>query len=235
MSKDQLSSEEIISKLYVPEYDSATPIKDGEAQFIYDFIKSHGIKKTLETGFAYAKSAAHIIASTQSRHIAIDPFQDHYQRLGIKNIAALGFEKFLELREDYAHNVLPELIREKEKFEFIFVDGDHKFDGEFIDFYYADLLLESEGFILLHDTWMRSTRLLMKFISTNRKEYKQLPTGLRNLALYQKCGEDGRNGMFFREFYTRRSTLSYYLIMWMTSGKRSWIKRFLFYLKERMK
>lgn len=235
MSKDQLSSEEIISKLHVPGHDSSTPIKDNEARFIYDFIKSHGIKRTLETGFAYAKSASHIIASTHEKHIAIDPFQDNYHRLGIKNIADLGLEKYLDLREDYSHNVLPELIKEEEKFEFIFIDGDHKFDGEFLDFYYADLLLENDGFILLHDTWMRSTRLLMKFIRTNRKEYKQLPTGLRNLALYQKGGEDTRNGMFFKEFYTRRSTLSYNLIMWMSNGKRSLVKRFLFYLKDILK
>jgi len=127
------------------------------------------------------------------------------------------------------------LIKQGEKFEFIFIDGDHKFDGEFVDFYYADLLLENNGYVLLHDTWMRSTRLVMEFIKTNRKDYKKIDTGLRNFALYQKYGTDKRNGMFFKEFYTRKSTLSYNMIMWMSNGKKSLIKKLLIYLKDKLK
>ena len=235
MDTDQLTSQQILSQLEIPDEDSSTPIKDNEARFIFDFIKKHGIKKTLETGFAYAKSASHIIASTREKHISIDPFQDNYQRLGLKNIEKLGLKSYLNLREDYSHNVLPEIVKSGEKYEFIFIDGDHKFDGEFVDFYYADLLLEEKGYILLHDTWMRSTRLVMKFIKSNRKDYKQLPTGLRNLALFQKCGTDNRNGMFFKEFYTRKSTLSHYMIMWMSTGKKTPLKKFFIKLKEKIK
>jgi len=76
----------------VPSEDSSTPIKDNEAQFIYDFIEKHKISKTLETGFAYAKSASHITTSSGKKHIAIDPYQDNYQRLGLKNIKTLGLK-----------------------------------------------------------------------------------------------------------------------------------------------
>lgn len=231
----KLEHKDIIPKLEVPQEDSSTPIKDNEAKFIYDFIISKGIERTLETGFAYAKSASHIIAATGRMHTAIDPFQDNYQRMGLKNIATLGLSDYLDFREDYSHNVLPELLRNGKRYDFIFIDGDHKFDGEFIDFYYADLLLDKNGFILLHDTWMRSTRLLMQFIKTNRKDYKQIPTGLRNLALYQKIGDDYRNGMFFKEFYTTKSMISHNLIIWMTNGEKSFLKKFLFYIKELIK
>lgn len=235
MIKDNLTSQDIISQLEVPQEDSSTPIKDNEAQFIFEFIIKHEIKRTLETGFAYAKSASHIIAATKQKHIAIDPFQNDYKRLGLKNIEKLGFKDYMDFREDYSHNVLPELIKKGEKFEFIFIDGDHKFDGEFVDFYYADILLENNGYILLHDTWMRSTRLVMEFINSNRKDYKELPTGLRNIALYQKCGVDNRDGMFFKEFFTRKSIISYNLIMWMSNGKKSILKSLLINLKNRIK
>jgi len=235
MTKTKLESKDIISKLEVPEEDSSTPIKNNEAEFIYNFIYSKGIQRTLETGFAYAKSASHIIAATGKIHTAIDPFQDNYQRLGLKNIETLGLKDYLDLREDFSHNVLPELAREGKKYELIFIDGDHKFDGEFVDFYYADLLLEKNGYVLLHDTWMRSTRLLMQFIKTNRKDYIQIPTGLRNLALYQKIDDDLRNGMYFREFYTWKSILSHNLILWMTNEKKSFLKNFLLYIKDKVK
>lgn len=230
-----MKPEEIVAQLEIPQEDLSTPVKDIEAKFIYDFITSKGIVKTLETGFAYGKSASHIIASTGMRHIAIDPFQDKYRRLGLKNIDALGFKDKLEFYEDYSHNVLPMLLEKGEKFEFIFIDGDHKFDGEFIDFYYSDLLLEGKGFILLHDTWMRSTRLLMKFITTNRKDYRELPTDLRNFALYQKVDNDRRNGMHFREFFTLKSIFSHHLILWMSRGRMSFFKKALIFIKEKVK
>lgn len=224
---------EINEKLEIPESDTASPVKSTEALFIYNFICGNGLSKTLETGFAYAKSASHIIAATGKRHIAMDPFQPNYKNLGLANIEKLGMKELLEFYPDFSHNILPWIYREKGKgvFDFIFIDGDHKFDGELIDFYYADLLLEPNGYILLHDTWMRSTRLLMSFIRTNRKDYKKINTPLRNLALYQKIGRDSRNGMHFREFYTFKSILTHNVILYMTEGKPNLFKKVLFKIK----
>jgi predicted O-methyltransferase YrrM len=227
---------EINSIIQIPSEDLSSPVKTSEAEFIYNFIKENNIKRTLETGFAYAKSASHIIAASGSNHIACDPFQKNYQNLGLSNIEKLGMKDKLEFHCEYSHNLLPQLLKDnKNKFEFIFIDGDHKFDGELIDFYYADLLLENEGYVLLHDTWMRSTSLLMQFIKTNRKDYKKIPTGLRNLALYQKVGKDSRNGMFFREFYTLNSLLSHNIILYITTGKQNMFKKLLVKIKNRLK
>jgi len=226
---------EINSKLTIPAEDSASPIKSNEAEFIYDFLKEKGLTKTLETGFAYAKSASHIVAATRSRHIAIDPFQDHYQNLGKVNMKALGLDPFLELHEDYSHHVLPRLVDRKQKFDFIFIDGDHKFDGIFVDFYFSDLLLEKGGYILLHDTWMRSTQLAISFIKKNRKDYLCQKTPFRNLALFQKVSEDSRDGMHYQEFFTLKATFSHRLISWMSTGKNTVLKRMMFNLKAKLK
>lgn len=226
---------EINEKLEIPAQDTASPVKPTEAAFIYNFIKEKGLKRTLETGFAYARSGSHIMMATKSSHIACDPFQENYQYLGLKNAEKLNLKDQLDFRDDYSHNVLPKLHLEGRKFEFVFIDGDHKFDGELIDFYYADLMLEMNGYILLHDTWMRSTRLLMAFIESNRKDYKTIPTGLRNLALYQKVDMDKRNGVHFKEFYTTKSMLSHYGILYMLNGKSNFIKRGLMGLKNLVK
>ena len=230
-----MTPKEILEKIEIPDHNRSTSIKDNEAEFIYSFLKENGITETLETGFAYAKSAVFIIAATQSAHISIDPFQDHYENIGLKNIKKLGFDKFLNFYNDYSHNVLPKLLAEKRQFNFIFIDGDHKFDGELVDFYYADLLLKEKGYILLHDTWMRSTRLLMKFIKTNRKDYIQIKTSLRNFALFQKINKDPRDGMFFKEFYSIKSILSFRVITWLATGNQGALKRLVFRIKERIK
>lgn len=200
---------------------------------MYDLIKEKGLSRTLETGFAYARSASYIMAATGSTHIACDPFQIRYGSLGLKNVEKLGMKDQLDFRPDFSHNVMPHILADGgEQFDFIFIDGDHKFDGELVDFYYADLLLEKGGYVLLHDTWMRSTSLVQQFIHTNRKDYKRIDTGLRNLALYQKVGEDTRDGMHFREFFTFRSILSHPLIIYMTSPGDSWLKRSLIKVKD---
>jgi predicted O-methyltransferase YrrM len=230
-----MTPEEINSIIEIPEWDTFSAIKTEEAKFIYDFVKDNQIKKTLEIGFAFAKSAAHIIAASNSKHIACDPFQGNYNSMGLSNIEKLRFKELLEFYPDYSHNILPLLLKENRNFEFIFIDGDHKFDGIFIDFYYADLLLNKEGYILLHDTWMRSTRLVESFIKTNRKDYKHIKTPLRNFSLFQKVGSDNRNGMYFKEFYTFKSLVTHSIISWMSDGKRNFIKRMLSKIKDLIK
>jgi predicted O-methyltransferase YrrM len=221
--------------LTIIEGDKASAIKQNEAEFIYNFIKEKKIKKTLEIGFAYARSASHIIAATNSMHIVMDPFQENYGRCGLKNIESMGFSNLLDYRNDYSHNVLPDLVKQNSKFEFIFIDGDHKYDGIFIDFYYSSLLLEDGGYILFHDTWMRSTQLVLSFIKKNRKDYVYIKTSLRNLILIKKVGSDTRNGMHFREFYTFKSIFVHNIIMWLSTGKSNPLKRFVFFLKEKLK
>lgn len=230
-----MSLNEINNKLEIPEQDKSSPIKTNEAEFIYNFLREKELKATLETGFAYARSASHIIAATLSNHIAIDPFQENYNSLGLKNIETLGFNNYLTFYSDYSHNVLPQLLSQEKKFEFIFIDGDHKFDGIFVDFYYADLLLTNSGYILLHDTWMRSTQLVMSFIKKSRVDYTQIDVPLRNFALYQKNRTDQRDGMHFREFYTFKSVFIHKIIVWLTTGNRNILKNAVYKLKDLLK
>lgn len=230
-----MQPKEINEKLIIPKEDTASPVKSSEAEFIYNFLKDKGITSTCETGFAYAKSASHIVAATMSNHIVMDPFQENYQSLAMKNMKNLGLDKYITYYNDYSHNVLPQLHKEGKSFDFIFIDGDHKFDGEFIDFYYSDLILNEKGYVLLHDTWMRSTRLLMSFIHTNRPDYKKISTPLRNFALYQKIGIDHRNGMHFKEFYSFKSFFTHNIIIWLTTGKKNAIKKMVFKIKDLLK
>jgi hypothetical protein len=101
---------EIESKIIIPEQDKYTSVKVSEAQFIHDFIRDNNLQRTLEIGLAYGRSAAYIITATGSRHIAIDPFQDKYQNLGLANLKSLKLDKYLDFRNDYSHTILPGLM-----------------------------------------------------------------------------------------------------------------------------
>lgn len=215
----------INNSLVVPAENSTTPVKPEEAKTIFDLIRKYEVKSTLEIGLAYGRSASHIMAATGAPHLAIDPFQDHYGNLGVDNLSRLGYGDGLTLIRDYSHHALPRLVEEKRKFDFIFIDGDHKFDGIFVDFYYSDFLVEEGGLLLFHDTWMRSTELVLQFIRKNREDYRELKVPNRNMALFQKVGEDKRDGMHFREFYNTRSMARHHTTMHMYENPNGLLRK----------
>lgn len=213
---EPVTIENVNALLDVPHEDSTTPVKEVEARAIYDFIKAHNIKRTLEIGFAYARSASHIMLATGEKHTAIDPFQKRYGSGGLANVKKLGLDDKLELIHDFSHHALPALVKEGKKYDFIFIDGDHKFDGIFVDFYYSDFLIDKGGYLLFHDTWMRSTQMALQFIRTNRKDYQEISIGHNNMTLFKKVSdEDNRDGMHFREFYTTKSFTRHHATMHM--------------------
>jgi predicted O-methyltransferase YrrM len=230
-----MTPQQINEQLQIPAHQSSTPIKEAEALFLYEFIKSKQLVRTCETGFGFARSASHIMAASEATHIVMDPFQSNYEYGGLKNIERLGLRAKLDFREAYSHNVLPQLVAEKRSFQFIFIDGDHRFDGCFVDYFYADLLLEPNGYLLFHDTWMRPIQLVMNFIHTNRPEYKKIATPLRNFALYQKVGTDTRGGMTHKEFYNFKSFITHTLIYWLNNGKTNALKSLVLALKNKLK
>lgn len=202
---------EICGKLEIPKKKRHISITKKEAEVIYNFLKSKKITKTLETGFAFGFSAAYIMSATKSIHYAMDPFQKKdYDNLGLKNIKKLGFSKNLKFENDFSHNVLPKLLKEKVKLEFAFIDGGHKFDDTFVDFYYIDLLLKKDGYILFHDAWMRSTQHVVSWIKNNKKNYRFLKTPYKDFILVKKIGEDNRKWYHFKGFCTFRSWFSHF-------------------------
>ncbi len=230
-----MTIKEINNIIKIPAERSYVSIKPSEAAFIYQLIKDKKLSKTLETGLGFGNSACHILAAHQQNHIAIDPFQKDYEYQALKNVEAIGFKDKFDFREDYSHNILPQFLKEGKQFDFIFIDGDHKFDGILVDFYYADLLLENGGYVLFHDTWMRSTQLVSAFIKNNKTNYEVIDCPLRNFHLFKKIKLDERDGMFFKEFYTTKGKLTYNLITWMTSPGDSFLKSAAIKLKDRLK
>jgi hypothetical protein len=190
----------IYSKLDIPDTDRLTSIKQEEAEFIFSFLQENKITSTLEIGLAYGCSAAYILSATKSLHYAIDPFQERYNNLGLKNIKQMGLDGLLQLEKGCSNVILPKLLLQGGKFDFIFIDGAHKYDDIFVDFYYADLLLNQNGYILFHDIWMRSTQMVCAWINTNKSNYNFCPTPPLNFALYQKKGSDNRSWNHFNEF-----------------------------------
>jgi len=78
----------------------------------------------------------------------------------------------LRFFEAPSHDILPELLFKKERFDFIFIDGDHKFTSAFLDFVYADKLLNIGGHMMFDDVWLPPIRKVINFILKNDRNYE---------------------------------------------------------------
>jgi predicted O-methyltransferase YrrM len=167
---------------------------------IYNFVRKEKFNNTLEVGLGIGGSAIHIMAATQKKHVAMDPVQlVSYNDLGLDNIRKFELESNLEFYNDCSEFVLPELLSRGRKFDFIYIDGDHKFDFALIDFYFSDLLLIPGGFMLLDDAWMLSVNRVLDFIQMNRKEYFLCQPIYNGGVLLRKEAEH-QNSEVFRKF-----------------------------------
>jgi len=147
-------------------------------------------QNTLEIGFAFGGSGL-VFATTHrdlnhqpsQQHIAIDPYQTKaWDDAGMLLIERSDLSGFLDLRQDFSHLVLPQLLQEKRKFDLMYVDGSHLFENVFIDFFYCDKLCEQEGIIMFDDSSDPHIRKVLNFIDSNfYRFYKKI-----DLSVYRE-------------------------------------------------
>jgi predicted O-methyltransferase YrrM len=183
---------------------SAAGVLPEDGMYIYDLCRKVRPQRTLEVGFAEGFSAMYFLAAAKANgqgfHIAMDPFEiKDYHGIGVQKVREAGMADRFRFIDAPSIAALPAVAAEGLKFGVIFIDGDHRYDTQVVDFVIADSLIPKGGFILLHDVWMASTQKLISFIEKNRTEYRRHPTNV-NMATFEKIGEDQREWHHFIDF-----------------------------------
>jgi predicted O-methyltransferase YrrM len=171
---------------------------------MHKLMRSHSIERSLEVGFAYGFSTVWILDALQSRsnafHVAIDPWEKHtFHGIGLAQVKRLGFGVRFEWIEKFSIHALSDLIRKGEKFDFIFIDGNHRFDDVIVDFYLSDQILRPRGLVVFDDMWMNSVRTATNFILHNRS-YEVVPQPFGNMLVLRKTRYDYRDSTHFNTF-----------------------------------
>jgi predicted O-methyltransferase YrrM len=179
-------------------------ISIAEGAQINQIIRQSETNKSLETGFAYGFSTVWILdalrSKRNSRHVAIDPFEiTKYGGVGLHQVKRLSAAPGFEWIADYSIHALSKLIKSEEKFDFIFIDGDHRFEGVLVDFYLSDQLVRPGALMVFDDMWMPSIRTVVNFILTNR-QYKIVPQPVQNMLVLKKLADDNRDWRHFESF-----------------------------------
>lgn len=152
----------------------------GEA--LRDFAMDEEAKRTIEVGLALGISALFMCQAVRERrhgrHVAIDPFQEKsWNGAGLRTLRDAGVEELVEVIEEESQLALPRLLAEGREFDLAFIDGDHRFEGVFLDLYYMTRLVKPGGVVVVDDMWMPAVRLAVAYAERN------LGTGLEPSAL----------------------------------------------------
>ena len=178
-----------------------------EYAILQELIRELRPQRTLEVGMANGESSNVFCQWARDRggepHVAIDPFQsapDGWNGEGLKLLERQGLRPFLELIEDFDYCALPRLVESGRRFDCILIDGWHSFDYTLIDLFYADLLLEPQGVVAVHDTGWAAVHKALMFLETH-KPYERLspPPTVHYRSLLPKVLRRIRNALAGRE------------------------------------
>ncbi len=175
-----------------------------QGAMMHKLMRSYSVRRSLEIGFAYGFSTIWMLDALQSRrdamHVAIDPYEkSHWHGIGLTQVKRLAQKTEFEWKEDFSIHALSDLIRKGEKFDFIFIDGNHRFDDVIVDFYLSNQVLWSGGLLVFDDMWMNSVRAATNFIVNNRS-FEVVPQPVENMLVLQKTHYDNRDWDHFISF-----------------------------------
>jgi predicted O-methyltransferase YrrM len=142
--------------------------------------------RTIEVGLALGMSALFLcqaLLPQGGRHVAIDPFQtESWNGAGLRTLREAGVADLVEVIEEESQLALPRLVGEGREFDLAFVDGDHRFEGVFLDLYFMTRLVRPGGVVVVDDMWMPAVRTAVAYVERNldvTMETDALPNAFR--------------------------------------------------------
>ncbi len=203
---------------------------------LYNLVRETNSENTLEVGMAYGLSTLHICQAHHDKgaggHTAIDPSQrSKWRSIGLLNLSRAGLDNFFTFYENPSYEILPQLLRNGERYDFVFVDGLHLFDYTLVDFFYTDKLLKSGGFVMFDDLWMPAIRKVCGFILRNRN-YKLAPESLwaqaplwkRGLRFARSVGQNPIDvySLYFAALMAAKGFFKYCVLEKISDDDRKW-------------
>jgi Methyltransferase domain len=90
-----------------------------------------------------------------------------YVGVGLQILEDAGVRDFVEFYAEESQVVLPRLLGEGRRFDFAFIDGNHRFEGVFLDLIYCGRLVEEGATVFVDDTQLPGVRHAVDFCVAN--------------------------------------------------------------------
>ncbi len=144
-----------------------------EGQALEAWARREGAQRSIEVGLGYGVAALFLCAALaeagpDSGHVAIDPNQaTRFAGCGIQVLADAGLADLVDLVEEPSEIALPGLLAEGREFDLAFVDGNHRFDGVFLDVVYLGRLVRRGGIVMVDDHQLPAVARAVSFCVRN--------------------------------------------------------------------
>jgi predicted O-methyltransferase YrrM len=156
---------------WTPLHPHALPAAD--AREIRDLAVSERVGTTLEVGLGLGLGTLALcealleVGTPGARHVVVEGFPDDFGGAGTRTIRAAGVEHMVEQVHEESQLALPRFAAEGRRFDLALIDGDHRFEGVFLDLYFADRLVRPRGLVIVDDMWMPAIRHAVSYMERN--------------------------------------------------------------------
>ena len=145
-----------------------------EGESLRGWIVAEQATRTIEIGLGYGIAALYACAGLRetgaedARHVTLDPYQrERFGDVGLQLLDDAGFGDLLEFHQRGSEFALPGFLEEGRHFDLAVVDGNHRFDGVFVDLWYLGRLLRHGGIVFLDDYQLPGVARAVSFFVTN--------------------------------------------------------------------
>lgn len=149
-------------------------VSAAEGEALRAWVTHEGATRTIEVGLGYGISALFICegllmnGDATACHVVIDPNQAaRFANCGLQFLEEAGLGELIEHHAEESQITLPRFLDEGRRFDLAFVDGNHRFDGVFLDLVYLGRLVRGGGIIFLDDYQLPAVRRAASFFLTN--------------------------------------------------------------------
>jgi predicted O-methyltransferase YrrM len=100
--------------------------------------------------------------------VVLDPQQaPRFDNCGLQFLEEAGVAELVEHHAEESQIALPRFLSEGRSFHFAFVDGNHRFDGVFLDLVFLGRLLRAGGIVFVDDYHLPAIKRAASFCVSN--------------------------------------------------------------------
>lgn len=145
-----------------------------ECRALREWVVREKATRTIEIGLAYGMSTLHICegllrnADPDAHHVALDPYQaTRFANCGLQFLDEAGVAGLVEHDAEVSEIALPRFLSEGRHFDLAFIDGNHRFDGVFLDLIYLGRMVRRGGIVFMDDYQLPAIARAASFCTTN--------------------------------------------------------------------
>ena len=178
------------------------------SEYLYRTVRQLKPHRTVEVGLAWGASSTAICAALRdnengARATIMDPHQDlsggphTYHGVGLQALDRYGLKHLVDFHQERSDWVLAHLAHDGHRIQFGFIDGDHRLDPTFVDFYFIDRMLDVGGIVVFDDFQFPAIQSVIAHVIGNL-HYELITCPPSRLAALKKVKADDRS---FEQWY----------------------------------